>query len=104
MSVAFNEEDVLEALSDVIDPEVNVAIIEMGEDNGLIDEINIEEKNVEVKYHATTPYCPPVFAMQISMDIKSRCKSLKDVGDVKVVVSGHMMSDTINQRVNDKSE
>ena len=53
----FSEDDVLEAMSEVVDPEINVPILEMGEGNGLIDEVNISEDNsVEVKFHATTPY------------------------------------------------
>jgi metal-sulfur cluster biosynthetic enzyme len=103
MATALNEDEVIEAIADVVDPEINIPILEMGEDDsyGLIDEINISDNNsVEVKYHATTPYCPPIFAMQISNDIKSRIKSLKRADSVKVLVSGHMMSDQINQRIN----
>ena len=75
MTNKIETDDILEALSEVVDPEVNIPIIEMGdpekEPNGLIDEVNIDKNNsVEVKYHATTPYCPPIFALQISMDIK----------------------------------
>ncbi|MEE8114513.1 MAG: metal-sulfur cluster assembly factor [Nitrososphaerales archaeon] len=103
MDSPINEDVILEVLADVVDPEINMPILEMGEDDsyGLIDEINISDNNsIEVKYHATTPYCPPIFAMQISNDIKSRIKSLKGADSVKVLVSGHMMSDQINQRIN----
>ncbi|MCZ6648158.1 MAG: iron-sulfur cluster assembly protein [Thaumarchaeota archaeon] len=103
MDSPINEDVILEVLADVVDPEINMPILEMGEDDsyGLIDEINISDnKSIEVKYHATTPYCPPIFAMQISNDIKSRIKSLKGADSVKVLVSGHMMSDQINQRIN----
>ncbi len=103
MESPINEDVILEVLADVVDPEINLPILEMGEDDsyGLIDEINISDNNsIEVKYHATTPYCPPIFAMQISNDIKSRIKSLKGADSVKVLVSGHMMSDQINQRIN----
>ncbi len=103
MESPINEDVILEVLADVVDPEINMPILEMGEDDsyGLIDEINISDNNsIEVKYHATTPYCPPIFAMQISNDIKSRIKSLKGADSVKVLVSGHMMSDQINQRIN----
>ncbi len=103
MDSPINEDVILEVLADVVDPEINLPILEMGEDDsyGLIDEINISDNNsIEVKYHATTPYCPPIFAMQISNDIKSRIKSLKGADSVKVLVSGHMMSDQINQRIN----
>ena len=100
-------DDILEALSEVVDPEVNIPIIEMGdpekEPNGLIDEVNIDKNNsVEVKYHATTPYCPPIFALQISMDIKQKVEDVEMVKDVTVIVSGHALSSQINEKVNAK--
>lgn len=102
MSKTFSEDDILEAISEVVDPEINVPIIEMGEGNGLIDEVNISDNNsVEIKYHATTPYCPPVFALQISMDIKRSVEKMIDTGKVKVIVSGHSMSKQINDKIND---
>ena len=98
----FSEDDVLEAMSEVVDPEINVPILEMGEGNGLIDEVNISEDNsVEVKYHATTPYCPPVFALKISMDIKKSVEKMDKIGSVKVIVSGHSMSQQINDKINE---
>ena len=105
MSSTLAVDDVLEALCEVVDPEVNVPIIEMGEGNGLIDEVKISDDNsVEVKYHATTPYCPPVFALQISMDIKRSVEKMKESGSVKVFVSGHSMSQQINEKVNSNTD
>ena len=103
MSQTFSEEDILEAVSEVVDPEINVPIVEMGEPNGLVDEIVIGTDNsIELKYHATTPYCPPVFALQISMDIKRSIEKMENIGPVKVIVSGHSMSKQINDKINEK--
>ena len=105
MSSTLAVDDVLEALCEVVDPEVNVPIIEMGEGNGLIDEVTISDDNsVEVKYHATTPYCPPGFALQISMDIKRSVEKMKESGSVKVIVSGHSMSQQINEKINSNTD
>ena len=77
----------------------------MGEGNGLIDEVTISDDNsVEVKYHATTPYCPPVFALQISMDKKRSVEKMKESGSVKVIVSGHSMSQQINEKINSNTD
>ena len=103
MSQTFSEEDILEAVSEVVDPEINVPILEMGEPNGLVDEVVIGTDNsIELKYHATTPYCPPVFALQISMDIKRSIEKMENNGPVKVIVSGHSMSKQINDKINEK--
>jgi len=101
MSSPLSVDDVLEAISEVVDPEINVPIIEMGEGNGLIDDVKIGSDNsVKIQYHATTPYCPPVFALQISMDIKRNVENLKESGSVEVMVSGHSMSQQINEKIN----
>ena len=46
MTDKIDTDDILEAISEVVDPEVNIPILEMGdpekEPNGLIDEVNID--------------------------------------------------------------
>jgi metal-sulfur cluster biosynthetic enzyme len=88
--------DVQRELSKVIDPEIGVAIVEMN----LIDKLDIQGGNVDIAYHATTPYCPPIFALKISQDIKSNVEKAKGVKSVKVTVSGHYLSDAVNRQVN----
>lgn len=107
MTNTIDTDEILEAISDVVDPEVNVPILEMGdpekEPNGLIDEVNIDKDNsVEIKYHATTPYCPPIFALQISMDIKQKVEEMEKVKGITVIISGHALSSQINEKVNAK--
>ena len=88
--------EVQRQLSKVIDPEIGVPIMEMN----LIDKLDIKDGNVDIQYHATTPYCPPVFALKISQDMKSSVLQVKGVKDVKVVVSGHYLADAVNRQVN----
>jgi len=83
-------------LSKVIDPEIGVPIVEMN----LIDKLDIKDGNVDIQYHATTPYCPPIFALKISQDMKTNVQQVKGVKDVRVVVSGHYLSDAVNRQVN----
>jgi metal-sulfur cluster biosynthetic enzyme len=54
-------------LSRVVDPEIGMPIVEMN----LIDKLDIKDGNVDLQYHATTPYCPPIFALKISQDLKN---------------------------------
>ncbi len=95
-SVQVDLKDVQRQLSKVVDPEIGVPIVEMN----LVDKLDINEGNVDIQYHATTPYCPPVFALKISQDIKSNVLQVKGVKDVKVVVTGHYLADAVNKQVN----
>ena len=53
MTDKIDTDDILEAISEVVDPEVNIPILEMGdpekEPNGLIDEVNIDKNNSQDK-------------------------------------------------------
>ena len=88
--------EVQRALSKVIDPEIGVSIVEMN----LIDKLDIQNGNVDIQYHATTPYCPPIFALKISQDLKTNVEQVKGVKSAKVVVSGHYLADAVNRQVN----
>jgi metal-sulfur cluster biosynthetic enzyme len=88
--------DIQRQLSKVIDPEIGLPIVEMN----LIDKLDVKDGSVDIQYHATTPYCPPIFALKISQDMKSNVEQLKGVKSVRVVVSGHYLSDAINRQVN----
>ena len=88
--------EVQKQISKVVDPEIGMPIVEMN----LIDKLDIKDGEVDVEYHATTPYCPPVFALKISQDLKDNINQLKGVKAVKVTVTGHYFADAINRQVN----
>ena len=71
-------------------------IVEMN----LIDKLDIKDGQVDVEYHATTQYCPPVFALKISQDLRDGLLQVKGVKGVKVMVTGHYFADAINRQVN----
>ena len=71
-------------------------IVEMN----LIDKLEAVDGVVNIEYHATTPYCPPIFALKISQDMKNYAQQVKGVKDVKVVVKGHYLADAVNKQVN----
>lgn len=99
MSTEVDLKEVQRQLSKVIDPEIGVPIVEMN----LIDKLDIQGGNVDIQYHATTPYCPPVFALKISQDLKTSVEQVKGVKSVKITVSGHYLSDAVNRQVNKPS-
>ncbi|MBI3840395.1 MAG: DUF59 domain-containing protein [Thaumarchaeota archaeon] len=83
-------------MSKVVDPEIGMPIVEMN----LIDKLDVKDGGVDVEYHATTQFCPPVFALKISQDLKDNLMQVKGVKSVKVVVTGHYFADAINRQVN----
>ncbi len=91
--------EVQRQISKIVDPEIGMPIVEMN----LIDKLDIKEGEVDVEYHATTMYCPPVFALKISQDLRDGIAQVKGVKSVKVLVTGHYFADAINRQVNKPS-
>jgi len=88
--------EVQKQISKIVDPEIGMPIVEMN----LIDKLDIKDGQVDVEYHATTQYCPPVFALKISQDLRDGLLQVKGVKSVKVMVTGHYFADAINRQVN----
>ncbi len=92
--------EVQRQVSKIVDPEIGMPIVEMN----LIDKLDVKDGNVDVEYHATTQFCPPVFALKISQDLRDSLMQVKGVKNVKVVVTGHYFADAINRQVNKTNE
>ncbi|HUS94214.1 MAG TPA: metal-sulfur cluster assembly factor [Patescibacteria group bacterium] len=52
--VVSKEEEILEALRTVIDPEIGLNVVELG----LIREMELDESNTKITMILTTPFCP----------------------------------------------
>lgn len=90
-------QEVEKELEKVVDPEIGLPITEMH----LVDEIAIKDDGeLFIKYHLTAPFCPPIFAEDIGMNIRVLTSKLEGVKRVTVVLHGHALSDEINKRVN----
>jgi len=88
--------EVQKQISKIVDPEIGMPIVEMN----LIDKLDIKDGEVDLEYHATTQYCPPVFALKISQDLRDCLLQVKGVKSAKVLVTGHYFADAINRQVN----
>jgi metal-sulfur cluster biosynthetic enzyme len=73
----IHEEDVLEALSNVIDPELGLDFVELG----LIYEVTVDGGTVHVTYTLTSPGCP--IGPQVSEQIEEFVMELDGVQDVQ---------------------
>lgn len=87
---------IFDELSKIVDPEINTSIVELE----LIDEVDINDSNVNVDLHLTSPFCPAVFGFKICQDIHDNLLKVDGVDDVKVNVSNHFMAEQINNQVN----
>ena len=87
---------IFDELSSIVDPEINVSITELE----LIDEVDIQDNNVKVDLHLTSPFCPAVFGIKICQDIHDNLLKIDGIDDVKINVSNHFMAEQINNQVN----
>jgi len=70
-------DEVMDALRDVIDPELGLDFVELG----LIYDVTIENGTVSVVYTLTTPGCP--IGPQVSEQIDEFVSDLDDVNEVQ---------------------
>jgi len=87
---------IFDELSKIVDPEINTTITELE----LVDEVDINDSNVKVDLHLTSPFCPAVFGFKICQDIHDNLLKIDGINDVKVNVSNHFMAEQINNQVN----
>lgn len=90
-------EQVLEALKQVIDPELFVNIVDLG----LIYKIDIQDKTVSIDMGMTSPACPagPQLVAQSTQAIESLEEGIKP--DVKVVLTPPWTPDRMTEAARD---
>jgi metal-sulfur cluster biosynthetic enzyme len=88
---------IFDELSKIVDPEIGVSIMELE----LIDKVDIEEKDVNVDFHLTSPFCPAVFGFKIAQDVRDNIYKIEGIEHVKINVSNHFMAEAINKQVNE---
>ncbi len=87
---------IYDELSKIVDAEINTTITELE----LVDEVDINDSNVKVDLHLTSPFCPAVFGFKICQDVHDNLLKIDGINDVKVNVSNHFMAEQINNQVN----
>ena len=88
---------IFEELSKIVDPEIGVSIMELE----LVDKVDINEKDVNVDLHLTSPFCPAVFGFKIAQDVRDNIYRINGIENVKINVSNHFMAEAINKQVNE---
>ena len=92
----IQESAITEAMAKIMDPELGRPITDLK----LIDKMTITGGAVELEFHLTAPFCPPVFALKIASDIKAGLLSVPGVTEAKVTLRGHYLAEAVNKQVN----
>jgi len=87
------EEEILEKLKEVKDPEFGHSIIE----RKLIDEVKIEGDTARILFHLTVPFCPEVFALYIGREIKKKAKEVEGIKNVEITLQNHVKATQLNE-------
>jgi len=78
------------------DPEIRRSLAELG----LLDEVQIEDGQVRVHFHLTSPLCPTKFATSIGQEIRKRVEAIPGVTSCEVVLRDHFLREKIQERIN----
>jgi metal-sulfur cluster biosynthetic enzyme len=92
----ISEEQVYEAIADVLDPELDEPIVKLG----FIDQVIISGSEVIIIFKLPTYWCAPNFAYLMASDLRSRVSALPAVRSVKVVLLDHFADEEINKGIN----
>ncbi|MCX7682175.1 MAG: metal-sulfur cluster assembly factor [Anaerolineae bacterium] len=74
------EQEVIEALRPVMDPELGMSVVDLG----MIREVNVEGDTVEIKMVLTVPFCP--LAGLITRQVQNAAAALPGVKEAKVTL------------------
>ncbi len=95
--VPIDEVAILAALRDVIDPELDESLVELG----FVDSVHVEGDGVAIVLRLPTFWCAPNFAYLMAYDARERTLRVPGVRRVQVVLKDHMYGDEIGQGVSD---
>jgi ATP-binding protein involved in chromosome partitioning len=83
-------------MSKIMDPELGRPITDLR----LIDKMTVIGGSVDLEFHLTAPFCPPIFALKIASDIKAGLLAVPGVTEARVTLRGHYLADAVNKQVN----
>ncbi len=74
------EQEILEALRPVVDPEIGMSVVDLG----MIREVTVEKDTVEIKMVLTVPFCP--LAGLITGQVRQAAAAVEGVKEVRVTL------------------
>ena len=94
--MSIDVDAVRKAAGSTRDPEIRRSLTELG----LLDEVQIEDGQVTVQFHLTSPLCPTKIATSIGQEIRRRVEAIPGVTSCQVVLRDHFLRDKIQERIN----
>jgi metal-sulfur cluster biosynthetic enzyme len=89
------EDQIKQALSEIIDPETGLNIVRMD----LIHNLKVtEDGEVSLVFRPSSPVCPMAYSLANS--IKKKIESLKDVRSIRIAVENFNNADHLERLVN----
>ncbi|MFH1261452.1 MAG: metal-sulfur cluster assembly factor [Candidatus Micrarchaeota archaeon] len=87
------KKDILAKLSEVMDPELGVSIVDLG----LVYEVKIKKQNAQIKITFTTPACPLINDML--NQIKTKLEEFEDMDiEINIVFDPPWNPDMMNEK------
>ena len=86
--------DIKDALTPINDPHMGISIVEMG----IVQNIAVDGDQAEITLKPTNPGCMSI--TRIAADTKIRAEAVEGIDNVKIIVEGHAMADSINEMIN----
>ncbi len=89
-----DEGKVIEKLKGVVDPHTGQSVYDMG----LIEDLQVSDSGVSLKFRPSSPFCP--LGVQLAKSIKA---ALKEVADkVEVTVVGYINEEELNRQLREE--
>lgn len=85
-------DEVMAALSDVVDPELDEPITDLG----FVRSVLLDDDGITVHLRLPTAFCSPNFAYLMASDAQDVLESLDGIGQVRVLLDDHHDSEKIN--------
>ncbi len=92
---AISEQEVLEALRGVLDPELDESVVDLA----FVDRVRVDDDRVEVVLRLPTFWCAPNFAYLMAHDARESVRRLAGSRRVEVRLKDHFASDEIGEGV-----
>jgi metal-sulfur cluster biosynthetic enzyme len=90
------EEQIYEAIADVLDPELDESLVRLG----FIDRVEVEGSDVTITFKLPTYWCAPNFAYLMAADLRKRASSVAGVHSVRVILLDHCAEDEVTNGIN----
>ena len=95
-STTVTEQDIYQAISDVLDPELDEPLVKLG----FIDRVQVDGSDVSITFKLPTYWCAPNFAYLMAADLRRQAGSVPGVRIVRVILLDHCAEDEVTNGVN----